>query len=286
MSNSQKDSDKEPTSQEAAEMLAKAKVNVNFGMLLLRHTSWWIGWRTFLLGSPYFCFRNPNISTAAVSLNPHSGTVDFWFDVEFACKLSGGDVAYIIAHESMHVVFNHLERSKKFQSIWNIVTDAFINEYLDHNLKWSPGVAASYWQEFTLKNGIRWSSLPKEIQKAFPKENIDDYSADQIYQAMIEDLSKKGIDLNQLEQQIKDMARRVGEMINKGILKGKVPGSSSQVVRKKVPLKVGDPVFIKSKGIYGTVTKITSENNDPTSEIEVSESNLSRDDFFKSLKSK
>lgn len=66
-----------------------------------------------------------NIGTAATD----GRTV--YYSPKFFAPLSDDEKTFIYAHEVMHVAFNHILRSKdKKQRLWNIATDAVINQIL------------------------------------------------------------------------------------------------------------------------------------------------------------
>jgi hypothetical protein len=261
------------------EKKAEAMANIHHGMFLLGHTSWWMQWRAFVLGVPTLTVAHPKINTAAVGYNPNTGRVDFYFDLYFALKLSAGDISYILAHEAFHIIYDHIERMKRFPMLWNIVTDAFINTYLDKNVNWGAGVKHMDRQDYILKNGVRWTSLPEAIQKQFPVENIDQYSADEVYHAMLEHLQKNDQDPEEFEELI-----RKGKQLGTIKIENDPNSPPPNIVRQAIPLKVGDPVYCKTKGKYGFVKKINRSPRRELSEVEVEfDDSKSNKQFLKEL---
>src|SRR5690348_10086904 len=127
---------------ERREAFDKLVHDVDHMMMYAKHalnqTNWWLGYRGSLMGTPILTI-DPDIPTACVALDPVLGCIDYYFNLYFAASLSPGDIAFIMAHECLHLVLGHLEQMKLFnieyQEIWNVVTDAFINEYLHRTLR-------------------------------------------------------------------------------------------------------------------------------------------------------
>ena len=66
-----------------------------------------------------------NIPTAATD------NKKIYYSKEFMLKLTTSEQAFIIAHEVMHVEFEHIQRTlKRDKKVWNIATDAVINQLL------------------------------------------------------------------------------------------------------------------------------------------------------------
>lgn len=72
------------------------------------------------------------IPTAAVAFEPDKKDFRFVFNPDFAESLSDADMGFISAHETMHILLNHLELSQKFDNhqMFNLAADAVINDYL------------------------------------------------------------------------------------------------------------------------------------------------------------
>ena len=66
-----------------------------------------------------------NISTAATDGKK------IYYNPEFLGKLSVEEQTFVLSHEVCHIAFNHILRSEgKIQMLWNIATDAVINQFL------------------------------------------------------------------------------------------------------------------------------------------------------------
>ena len=271
---------------EVKRKIAEARARIQYGMLLLQYTSWWFQWRAFVLGTTILV-TDKSVPTACVGYNHNTGKVDFYFNVDFAIELSGGDIAYILAHEAFHVIYDHLSRMKKYPLIWNIATDAFINEYLDNNCNWGMGVSHKDRLDFMVTNGIKWKSLPQEVQDKFPRDRLNDYCAEDVYNALLEHFHKKGVEAEELEKRLDDVQRK-GKKLGKG-----PKGGSGKIVRRPVPIKVGDPVFVKSeiKGNkvspverYGIIKKITPGAKPENTEVEIEiDDSLCDKDFLREI---
>ena len=54
-----------------------------------------------------------------------------YYSPDFMNSLSYDEKTFVVAHEVMHVAFDHIKRSKgKNPELWNIATDAVINQIL------------------------------------------------------------------------------------------------------------------------------------------------------------
>lgn len=87
------------------------------------------------IGNPHW---TPQIPTAAVGFDPEKETpTDFrlMFNGDFALKLSESEMGFVQAHETFHIVLDHLtlfQDKKKFSNpkIANVAADCVINDYL------------------------------------------------------------------------------------------------------------------------------------------------------------
>jgi predicted metal-dependent peptidase len=72
-----------------------------------------------------------SIDTAAVSLEKN-GDFKFIFNPDFAKELTTEELGFVAAHETMHILLNHLQLAKNFQDhrLFNYAADAVINDYL------------------------------------------------------------------------------------------------------------------------------------------------------------
>jgi len=264
---------KEPTPEDRAFL----NTELQFAFKILDNTNWWVGWRGSVLGLPILTY-DPAMPTACVGFNETSGKVDFFFNANFLRHLTVGDICYVYAHEAMHVILDHVGRKKKYHTVWNVVTDAFINTYLDGNLKWGVGIKHRDRLDYILSNGIRWDSLPKRIQLEYPVENINQYSADEVYDSMIEHMLRIGEDPAQFDKE--GAVSKVGEY-EEDEEGGNLVNGSIKLVKKRVLAKVGDVVFVKSKRAYGRITSIdrNKEKEITTVKVEIDDS-LTRKDLI------
>jgi Putative metallopeptidase domain len=254
-----------PEEQQATEKTFHlANQRLEYAIRILGAAHWWLGWRGALMGKPILTV-DPEISTAAVGFNPINSKIDYFFNVWFAASLSAGDIAFVIAHECMHLIFGHVRQMKQFgieyPGVWNIATDAFINEFLKRTLKWSTGMRADERQDWTLQNGIYWKDLPKKVREKYPsKEGKEkgtleiEHTCLEIYDAMIEDMTSKGIDPNRFEKGIEN--KSFGRNVKRKRKTERGEESSEEIVRQKVYVEPGDVVFVKSHGTYGLIEKL------------------------------
>ena len=85
------------------------------------------------MGDPEW--RN-DVPTAAVALPKDENdfrNFKYVFNPTFADALSDNDLAFIMAHETMHILLNHLRLHRTFDrpDVFNIAADCVINDYLD-----------------------------------------------------------------------------------------------------------------------------------------------------------
>jgi hypothetical protein len=253
-----------PEKQESFDDLVSAvDHNLMYAKHVLNTTNWWLGYRGSLMGTPILT-TDKDIPTACVALDPYNGTVNYYFNLYFAASLSPGDIAFIMAHECLHLVLGHLEQMKifhiQFQELWNIVTDAFINEYLLRSLRWTKGAKDPDKIDWVTSNGIRWTDLPEEIQKKHPLEGVKgqvEVAAIEIYDEFVAYLEAKGIDPNKFEEAVQQ--KRLGRQIKRKqrIEQGKRgSGEKGETIYEKVFAAPGDIVWVKSQGKYGIIKDV------------------------------
>jgi hypothetical protein len=279
-----------PEKQEAFDDLVSAvDHNLMYAKHVLNTTNWWLGYRGSLMGTPILT-TDKGIPTACVALDPYNGTVNYYFNLYFAASLSPGDIAFIMAHECLHLVLGHLEQMKifhiQFQEIWNIVTDAFINEYLHRSLRWTKGAKDPDKIDWVTSNGIRWTDLPEEIQKKHPLEGVKgqvEVAAIEIYDEFVAFLEAKGIDPNKFEQAVKQ--KRFGRQVKR---KQRIEenkrgsGEKGETIYEKVFAAPGDIVWVKSQGKYGII-KDVRRTKDQKGEADIDCDNAVKQDDYKRL---
>ena len=247
---------------------------------------WWLGYRGSLMGTPILT-TDPDIPTACVALDPTSGKINYYFNLYFAASLSPGDVAFVMAHECLHLVLGHLEQMQMYNiqygEIWNIVTDAFINEYLHRSLSWTKGAKDKEKLDWTLKNGVRWEDLPPEIQDAHPLDQVRgqiEVTSLQIYHEFLAFLEKEGIDPNRFEEAVEN--KRMGRQVKrKKRIENNQRGSgeAGESIYQKCYTAPGDMVFVKSARKYGIV-KDLRRTKDQKGEADVDcDTSVSRDSY-------
>ena len=104
-------------------------------------------------------------------LKYHTAATDgknIYFDPDYLASLSDDDKLFIIAHELMHVKFEHMYRimdrngQQRDQELWNIATDAIINANLERD-------------GFKIKNG--YVNMPEALN----------YSAEEFYDKLLKE---------------------------------------------------------------------------------------------------
>jgi hypothetical protein len=259
------------------------------GLMILQKTSWWLGWKSMMVGKPILT-ADPEIPTACVAVA--GPKVNFYFNVFFAATLSPADVAFVIAHECMHLALWHLPQMKMYhiayQEVWNIVTDAYINERLHRTLKWKSGIKSEDQLNWTLKNGIRWTDLPPTVRKQYPLENdkTPDVSCIDLYDAVLKYLEEKGIDPDQFERAVEN--KRLGRKIKRKKRADDFQigaGDKGESVFQRTYAEIGDIARCKSKntlGIIKNVTRTPQQVKDQTGSVEMEfNSDLSEQDWIR-----
>ena len=108
-------------------------------------------------------------------LKYHTAATDgknIYFDPDYLASLSDDDKLFIIAHELMHVKFEHMYRimdrngQQRDQELWNIATDAIINANLERD-------------GFKIKNG--YVNMPEALN----------YSAEEFYDKLLKEKQTK-----------------------------------------------------------------------------------------------
>lgn len=104
-------------------------------------------------------------------LKYHTAATDgknIYFDPDYLASLSDDDKLFIIAHELMHVKFEHMYRimdkggQRRDQELWNVATDAIINANLERD-------------GFKIKNG--YVNMPEALN----------YSAEEFYDKLLKE---------------------------------------------------------------------------------------------------
>lgn len=268
------------------DLVREVDFNIIYAKHVLNTTNWWLGYRGALMGTPVLTL-DPDIPTACVSIDPYSGMINYYFNLYFAASLSPGDIAFVMAHECLHIVLGHLESIEifkiEFHQIWNIVTDAFINEYLLRSLRWKKGAKDINKIDWITSNGIRWTDLPDEIQAAHPLDQVKgevEVTAIQIYDEFIAYLESKGVDPNKFEKEVEN--KRLGRQIKRkkrAEENQRGSGDKGEPVYQKVYTAPGDMVWVKSKSKYGII-KDLRRTKDQIGEADVDcDGTLSLDDF-------
>lgn len=162
------------------ERIAKLKWSV----LKLDLTTWWIGWKQTIIGIPIVAPESRgDIETAQVEFTS-TGKIQIVFGGEFIDEVSwdevkAGFIAFVLAHEALHISWKHLERSAgKNRRLWNICTDLLINEYLLEEEGGKELVSSARVEKMITERSLRktdpvvWGKLPS---------NYRDMSATEIY---------------------------------------------------------------------------------------------------------
>ncbi|MBP5684481.1 MAG: hypothetical protein J6X02_04410 [Bacilli bacterium] len=165
-----------------------------------------------------------------VTYNPHNsidtaGTdgYDIYYKEEFMNGLSEEEQVFILAHEISHIAFNHISRAEgKDMQIWNIVTDAVINAFLENDGLPIPEIAIN----------IPWAKdyNAEELYEVFYKNR-------QLFQQLLDSLkSQKGKNGNESNQKQKSYGHDSHEEWGKPRKKpddGKASESDEERRRKK-----------------------------------------------------
>ena len=131
--------------------------------------------RKMLVKYPFFGSIISNVTfkeTKGVNTAATDGEV-IVYNEDFMNSLPIDDQIFVLAHEVMHIAFNHIKRGKdKNHEVWNIATDAVINAFLK-------------------KDGF-------DVREDFVYyEDAIDYNAEQYYEKLMKDYKDKQNEQNQ-----------------------------------------------------------------------------------------
>jgi len=107
---------------------------------------------------------------------------DIYYNEEFMNKLTEDQQVFILAHEVCHIAFNHIKRmEKRDMDVWNIVTDAVINAFLQEDklpiveggidFPWASEYNADDLYEVFIKDKELLDKIKKALSKM--KQNVD-----------------------------------------------------------------------------------------------------------------
>jgi predicted metal-dependent peptidase len=85
------------------------------------------------IGRPEWTTTIPTAAVALPNRKADPKDFSFIFNPEFAATLSTEELAFVLAHETMHILLNHLKLAKSFDNemAFNIAADCVINDYLN-----------------------------------------------------------------------------------------------------------------------------------------------------------
>jgi predicted metal-dependent peptidase len=167
------------------------------------------------------------IPTAGVGANKFGG-VEFFFNPNFIESLTVEELAFVMAHEAMHVLADHIKVRKPNHMLWNICCDVIVNTWLQHSANFEIG---NELKEMT------WDA--KKID--YPEYQLLQYiSADDLY--------------DELEPQVE----RVGKMIAEYIEKAGMAGDMQQPSESQ-------PSQSQGKGKPNETLGGSGQKNDPNS---------------------
>jgi len=161
------------------------------------------------------------IETDKVSTMATDGRSIRW-NPEFVEKLSDEEVAGVVAHEVLHVVFKHCLRQKSNAEKWNVATDMVINDILINERIALPGGAILCKDEYKKWNAERiYKNLPNEINMPSwgivtltKASNGEDLSETERLQIEVE-LNSKILMAYDLAKAVgKEPGNAIGELIN------------------------------------------------------------------------
>src|SRR3990167_2622475 len=86
------------------------------------------------IGHPIWSDEMPTAAVRAKTKMARKDEFEFVFNPTFASNLTTEEFAFVLAHETMHIVLYHLGLAKKFDNpqVANISMDAVVNDYLNN----------------------------------------------------------------------------------------------------------------------------------------------------------
>lgn len=110
--------------------------------------------------------KTTEIDTACVTYNPDKKNISFFFNVDFANRISDDGLAFVFAHESRHVFLNHLKEKMSGDyprdDVLTIAQECIINDYLEEKTLLEPpgedhitgkGTFGTSFADFTTREG-------------------------------------------------------------------------------------------------------------------------------------
>ena len=123
-----------------------------------------------------YSLRNPvittQIPTAAVAAEKEGGEIHFFFNPNFLDRLTVDELAFIMAHEAIHVASGHLVK-REYPILWNICTDVCVNTWLLDK------------SDLQLRNPIKESMWDAAKVEMNPNDIINYVEADDLYEMLL-----------------------------------------------------------------------------------------------------
>lgn len=193
----------------------------------------------------------PAITTASISFSRDGQGVHFSVNPTFWASLSLDTKAFVLAHECLHVYFEHGRRSlaMKNRQLFNIAADLVVNHFLVNYF----GFKREQLDFPTIKNptGGPSSDILCWVDTIFPDENVSDRESMDYYYSLLIDPTHSGPDIDSLDEhsQLCEQSNSSGES---------GPGSTKAV--EKLLDKIIDGLSIEDTNTLEDMLKATSES--------------------------
>lgn len=215
--------------------------------------------QVYNLGKPSF---SGLCSTSCVGVDELSQDLFYDWNVDFFNKLKDEEIGFVVLHETLHVILDHIGKTSKFldQGVWNIACDIIINDWLN--------------VEFIGRQRITNIAAPRKLitgMKVFNRNiTLREYSAEKVYSIIIEKKSFSMGSFNNIDSHENwsdiqpDVIKKINESIAKSseikeaVGRGLLPGNcieSAYEIKNKFNLKK----FIKN--IIATKTEENYHEN-------------------------
>ena len=169
-----------------------------------------------------------SIPTAAVQFVSDSDLIQYVFNKEFWEKLSTYEKSFVISHEILHLLRNHLKRMQLIKDcdykVANIAADLIVNEVLIKNYSFDKNL-------LEIKDQLCW------VENILPDVNIKDHSFEDLYFLLL----NKDSDNNSLDE-----VSQWGDTCKE---KCTHSSDNSEVVRRTLEKAIGDLSELERDGI-------------------------------------
>lgn len=141
------------------------------------------------MGRPHYSGLVPT-ACVLVPKDKDESEWEYHFSAEFAKRLNVQDFAFVMAHETMHILLRHLRLGEKFEhkKVFNIAADCVINDYLVN-------MGMSLPKQFVDGESLDLMSGEKCVQM-----DCANLTVSEVYDLLLKQAGDQGVDLDEFEK--------------------------------------------------------------------------------------